>query len=308
MMEESKRPAAAEAPPIWNGRDVADLFDLAPVGPNLFRSRCGEANEHGRIYGGQMLGQSLAAAARTTPSDRPASYMQFLFLAGALPELAIDYEVASLQDGKRFASRSVRGSQPGGRIVCEASVSFAKAIDAPAHQAPAPKDCGLDKDPERLPGLSDIDAPEAREVERTLDYFYQPHVAIDFRAPYVEDLLRAAVDQPRMRFCIKIKVPMTNSSALHAAAFAYLSDYWINFAACIAHVRKLAAVDAKLYVASLNHVIWYHRALRADDWLLFDCLSPSGAAGRGLSIGRIYDRAGRLVASAAQECLLAPAV
>ena len=62
-------------------------------------------------------------------------------------------------------------------------MSFAKPIEAPAHQAPPPADCGLDSDPERLPGLADINAPEAREVERTLDYSYRPHVAIDFRAP-----------------------------------------------------------------------------------------------------------------------------
>ena len=68
--------------------------------------------------------------------------------------------------------------------------------------------------------------------------------------------------------------------------------------------RKLGG--AEIYVASLNHAIWWHRPLRADDWLLFDCISPSGAIGRGLSIGRVYDRAGRLVASATQECLLAP--
>ncbi len=294
--------------PTWDGRDVADLLDLARLAPNQFRSRCAERNEHGRIYGGQLLGQTVAAAARTAPDDRPASYLQFLFVAGGLPELAIDYEVAPLQDGKRFASRNIRGSQLGSRIVCDASVSFAKPIEAPAHQAPPPADCGLDSDPEHLPGLADIDAHEAREVERALGYSYRPHVAIDFRAPYVEDLLRPNVDQPRMRFWIKMRSPMPDNSALHAAAFAYLSDYWINFAACIAHVKTMADMDTRLYVASLNHTIWYHRALRADDWLLFDCVSPSGANGRGLSMGRIYDRAGILVASAAQECLLAPLV
>src|SRR5271166_5722348 len=159
-----------------------------------------------------------------------------------------------------------------------------------------------------LPGLADIDAPEAREVERTLDYSYRPHVAIDFRAPYVEDLLRPNVDQPRMRFWIKMRSHLVDDPALHAAAFAYLSDYWINFAACIGHVRTMADADTRLYVASLNHAIWYQRALRADDWLLFDCVSPSGALGRGLSVGRVYDPAGGLVASAAQECLLAPVV
>ncbi len=294
--------------PDWDGRAIADLLDLTALAPDRFRSRLSERNEHGRIYGGQLLGQAVAAAARTVPVDRPLSYLQFLFAAGGLPDVAIEYDVMSLQDGKRFSSRNVRGSQPGGRIVCDASVSFARPIEAPAHQAPPPADCGLDRDPEGLPGLADIDAPEARDVERTLDYSYRPHIAIDFRAPYVEDLLRPDVNQPRMRFWIKMRSPIGDSLALQAAAFAYLSDYWINFAACIGHVKTMADAERRLYVASLNHTIWYHRALRADDWLLFDCVSPSGALGRGLSTGRIFDPAGRLVASAAQECLLAPVV
>lgn len=138
--------------PSWDGRDIVDLLDLARLAPNQFRSRCAERNEHGRIYGGQMLGQTVAAAARTAPADRPASYLQFLFVAGGLPELAIDYEVMPPQGGKRFASRHVRGSQPGSRIVCDASMSFAKPIEAPAHQAPPPADCGLDSNPERPAG------------------------------------------------------------------------------------------------------------------------------------------------------------
>jgi acyl-CoA thioesterase-2 len=294
--------------PSWDGRDIADLLDLAMVAPDRFRSRSSERNEHGRIYGGQMLGQAIVAAARTASVDHAPSYLQFLFAAGGFPEQAIDYEVARLQDGKRFASRNVRGSQSGGRIVCDASVSFAREIEAPSHQAPPPADCGLDRDPERLPAFADIDAPEVRDIERALDYSYRPHVALDYRAPYVEDLLRPDSEQPRLRFWIKTRARLPDVPALQAAAFAYLSDYWLNSTACIWHVQATAAADAKFYVASLNHAIWYHRPLRADDWLLFDCVSPSAALGRGLSIARVYDTAGRLVASATQECLLAPVV
>ena len=144
------------------------------------------------------------------------------------------------------------------------------------------------------------------EIERTLGYLFRSHAAIDFRAPFVDDLLRPDTDQPRVRFWIKMQRRLPDEASLHAAAFAYLSDYWINFAGCIAEVRPIAEAGTEIYVASLNHAIWWHRPLRADDWLLFDCISPSGAIGRGLSIGRIYDRAGRQVASATQECLLAP--
>ena len=292
--------------PSWDGRDVPDLLDLTPIAAGLFRSRVGEKNEHGRVYGGQLLGQALMAAARTVPADRPATYLQFLFAAGGLPEQAIDYEVSTLQEGKRFSSRSVRGAQAGGRILCDASVSFARDIDAPAHAAPAAADSGLATDPERLPGLADVQAQEARDVERTLDYIYQEHSAIDLRLPFVDDLLRPDPDQPRVRFWIKMRGRLPDEAPLHAAAFAYLSDYWINFAACIAHVRAFADAGARLYVASLNHAIWLHRPFRADQWLLFDCVSPSAALGRGLAIARVFSRSGELIAGATQECLLAP--
>lgn len=298
-----------EAPPCpaWDGRDLAELLDLAPRGSGGFRARRHEANDNGRIYGGQMLGQTLVAAARTAPPGRPASFVQLLFVAGGLPGQAIDYEVATLQEGKRFSSRHVTGAQPNGRIVCDASVSFAAPIAAPAHQAAPPADSGFGRDPERLPGVDEIDAPEVRDIEATLVYVYRPHFAIDLRAPYVEDFLRGDPLQPRTRFFTRLRRRLADDAALHAAAFAYLSDYWINFVACLPHVPAAAAKRSRLYIASLNHAIWLHRPLRADEWLLFDCVSPSAALGRGLAIARVYDPAGALVASVTQECLIAPA-
>lgn len=288
----------------WDGHDLAALLDLAEIASGRFRNRRSERNENNRIFGGQLLGQAVAAAGRTVGGDRAATCLQFLFAAGGLTEQAIDYDVVALQDGKRFSSRSVRGSQAGGRVVCDASVSFAVALEAPSHAAAAPKDCGLALDPDKLPGLADIDAPEAREVERTLVYAYREHSAIDFRLPFVDDVLRGDANGPRVRFFIRVRRRLGDDPALHAAAFAYISDYWINFAACIAHVRPQRP---RLYVASLNHAIWFHEPFRADEWLLFDCMSPRAAHGRGLTIARVYARSGKMVASATQECLLAPA-
>ncbi len=300
-------PTPTEPPcPLWNGSDVAELLGVVPSGPGRFRSPCNETNEHGRIYGGQMLGQAMMAAALTAPADRPATYLQFLFLAGGLPEQPIEYAVTTLQEGKRFSSRNVRGEQANGRVVCDAGVTFALPIEGPEHQTAAASDCGLGRDPETLPRLDEIDAPQAKDFEAALDYALRPHSAIDFRTPFVEDLLRADAREPRMRFFIRIRHRLADDARLHAAAFAYLSDYWINFVACIPHVQALTETRSRLYVASLNHAIWLHRPLRADEWLLFDCRNPSGAFGRGLSIARVFNLAGDLVASATQECLLAP--
>jgi acyl-CoA thioesterase-2 len=292
--------------PSWNGHDVARLLDLAPIADNQFRSRFGERNEHGRIYGGQLLGQAVMAASRTVPDDRAATYLQFLFAAGGVPEEAVNYEVVALQDGKRFASRNVRGVQPGRRILCDASVSFSRALESPSHAIPPHGDGGIESDPESLPGLADIDAPQVGDVERVLNYGYREHSAIDLRLPFVEDVLRGDPLSPRVRFWIRVRASLRDDPALHAAAFAYISDYWINFVACIPHVAPLARVEGKLYVASLNHTIWLHRPFRADQWLLFDCSSPRAALGRGLATARVYSRSGELVANATQECLLSP--
>ena len=300
-------PAAGENPSEWDGNDIADLLGLTRTSEGSFRTRRAETNEHGRIYGGQILGQALHAASQTVSRDRFASCLQLLFAAGGLPDQTIDFDVAALQDGKRFSARNVRGVQGGSRIVCDASVAFAKAIESPDHAAPAPSDCGLDRNPEACVRLEDIDAAGVHEIERTLSYRFRPHPVIELRAPFVDDLMPGLErDEPRMRFWIRLRQRLVEGPALHAAAFAYLSDYWINFAACIAHVRTTSERGGTLYVASLNHAIWFHRPLRADEWFLFDCLSPSGAFGRGLTVARVYSRAGVLVASATQECLLSP--
>ena len=71
------------------------------------------------------------------------------------------------------------------------------------------------------------------------------------------------------------------------------------------NVPATLAAGRRIYVASLNHAIWLHRPPRADEWMFFDCASPSAASGRGFTNARVYDRAGRLFASVTQECLVA---
>jgi acyl-CoA thioesterase-2 len=137
-----------------------------------------------------------------------------------------------------------------------------------------------------------------------MSYAFAASRAVDLRAPDGAGGMRPQTPEPRLRFWIRTRRALPDDPLLHAAAFAYLSDWWLNFPAAGAHVRATAEAGRRLYVASLNHAIWWHRPLRADEWLHFDSVSPSAAAGRGLTIGRIHDRAGRLVASATQECLM----
>lgn len=290
--------------PAWDGCDLADLLKLERTGPGAFRSLIGDPNVHDRAYGGQILAQALLAAARTVAEERAFTTLQFLFLQGALHDHAIDFDVEALQDGKRFSSRHVRGTQAGGRTVLDAQVSFALPMDAPTHSIAPGRQFGAE-DPERLPEVAELPAAWNEELSNSCGYRFWVKDAIDFRLGAPAGI-HLGLQEPRLRFWLRLKHRLADDPHLHAAAFAYLSDWWLNYPAMGAHVDTLVKSARGLYVASLNHAIWLHRALRADEWLHFDVISPSAGEGRGLSIARVHDRAGRLVASVTQECLMAP--
>lgn len=130
---------------------------------------------------------------------------------------------------------------------------------------------------------------------------------IDFRLPLtpLHDGLNLDPAGPRLRYWVRLRHGLPDSAAAHAAALAYLSDWWINFSAAGAHLQSAEAENG-LYIASLNHALWLHRPVRADAWLHIDSTSPAAASGRGLSVARFHDRQGQLVASATQESLMAP--
>ena len=62
--------------------------------------------------------------------------------------------------------------------------------------------------------------------------------------------------------------------------------------------------DPTVFMASLDHAMWFHRPFRADEWLLYDQDSPTATGGRGLSRGLVFTRSGTLVATVVQEGLI----
>ncbi|MDQ2734456.1 MAG: thioesterase family protein [Pseudomonadota bacterium] len=237
----------------------------------------------------------------TVAPDRFATMMQFLFLQGTAPGEPIDLEVTRLQDGKRFSSRRVRGTQSGGRIVFEAQFSFAIPSFAPEHTTP---NTAPESRPESLPSLIDLPVASRRGLGLLGSYSPDEKPCIDFRIPQIERQLSPDLSETSFRFWLKARQPLPANPRVHAAAFAYLSDWWLNFSSLGAHMSELDD-ERPLYISSLNHCVWFHRPFAADQWVHFHSESPCAAEGRGLSTARIHDLAGRLVASATQECLMA---
>ena len=285
----------------WNEADLPALLTLtqASEGHGHYRNRHGDVNLNGRSFGGQSLGQALMAASMSAPPDREATAMQFMFLQGSVPDQPIDFEVTPLQDGKRFTSRHVRGTQ-GSRSLFDAQVTFALPLDAPEHQVAIQ---ALESNPDDVPPLPDASLPWESRLKRLGGYSLREKACIDFRVPDMESQVAPDTATLRLRYWLKARHPLPATQGMHAAAFAYMSDWWLNFSSLGSHVRDLDS-DRRLYVASLNHCIWFHRPFAADDWLHFDSHSPCAVAGRGLSIGSVHDRHGVLVASVTQDCLM----
>lgn len=293
----SKTPDAA--PPQWDQLDLPAFVELEQIAPGKFRSVYGDANLNGRAYGGQSIAHALMACARTAPDDRSVSALSVLFLKGTDPARPVDFEVTALQDGGRFSSRHLRGRQDGTGNVVEAYATFCMASEGPDHSsAVSTMPTGPDE-------LASIDALPAHVIEQLSPLGpYARHVkpAFDFRVPDMDQQMTPATATSSFRYWIKTRCPLPACNRTHAAVFAFLSDWWLNFSTVSAHVRNMGHSGA--YIASLNHSIWFHRSFAADDWMLFESESPCAAGGRGLSIARVRDRSGQVIASVTQESLV----
>lgn len=285
----------------WDQLHIEELLALEARGPGRWRSRAGDANLNGRSYGGQLLGQVMRAALMDVPPGREATMMQFLFLQGAMPREPVDFQVTVLQDGKRFNSRHVRATQESGRTVLDAQVSCGMPLDAPAHTTPSASPVG--ERPEALATLDEIDPTLIQRIAQLGGYSADRKPSIEFRIPDPSQQLSTLAAGGRFRFWMRASQPLPDDPRIHAAVFAYLSDWWLNFSALGLHLREMGA--RRLYISSLNHALWLHRPLRADQWLHVATTSPIADAGRGLAIGVVHNLQGQLLASMTQECLMA---
>jgi len=246
----------------------------------------------GRVFGGQVLAQSLVAAMRTIPDDRFVHSMHGYFLRPGDVNLPITFSVDRIHDGRSFSTRRTQAYQEGHPILSMIA-SFQDEDDGIEHQIDMPE--GLAQ-PEELPSaaeaLGNIDHPVARywAFERPFDMRHLP-------SPVFLSVEGGRVSHQAV--WIKAVAPLPDDPNLHRAALAYASDY--SILEPIFRRHGLAWATPGLKAASLDHAMWWHRFGRVDEWMLYVQESPNAIGGRGLSLGRIYDRAGRLLASVAQE-------
>ncbi|MGX5694711.1 acyl-CoA thioesterase [Agromyces soli] len=246
----------------------------------------------GRVFGGQVLAQSLMAAMHTVDEARVIHSMHGYFLRPGDVAHPITFSVDRLHDGRSFSTRRTHAYQ-NGQPILSLIASFQTRDEGVEHQLDMPSDL---PDPESLPSTADVLGSIDHDVAR----YWSSERAFDVRHIPSPVYLRVEGEHvPRQAVWMKAYGRLPDDPNQHRAALAYASDYSILEPILRAH--GVAWATPGLKVASLDHAMWWHRDARVDDWLLFTQESPSASGGRGLSLGRIYTREGRLVASVAQE-------
>ena len=276
--------------------DLVHLLKLERLEVNLFR---GESRDIGskQVYGGQVLGQALAAAAYTVPDERRVHSLHAYFLRRGDMHAPIVYEVDRQRDGGTFSNRRVVAIQHG-KPMLNLAASFHLEESGFDHADTMPDVPG----PEELPDIADHPQARVDQLPEQMRRFLVSARAFEFRPLEPPQYLDPRPTAPRKHYWFRANDRLPDDRSLHEAILAYVSDYGLMTTAMLPH--GISMLQPNLQLASLDHAMWFHRPFRVDEWLLYACDSPSAAGNRGLSRGQIFDRDGRLVASTAQEGLI----
>ena len=248
-----------------------------------------------RIFGGQVLAQSLNAANRSVEDGRVAHSLHAHFLRPGNPKKQIVFEVDPTRDGRTFATRRVVAKQDGKPIFIT-SVSYQEVEEGLNHQAPMP----------------DVAAPEGLQTD--YDYWlemaqkhpdrFDPPLsqAIERRPLKRRNYLDPKPEDPVSHVWFRVPGEIGDDPNRHQTLLAFISDFALLGAALLPH--PYTAMSKIIQAASLDHAIWFHRPGRVDDYVLYTMDSPNAGGGRGFSRGQFFSRDGELIASTVQESLI----
>ncbi len=273
---------------------VVKLLDLEELEVNIFRGDS-PREERERAFGGQVAAQALVAAMRTVPEDRVVHSLHSYFLRPGDVMTPIVYFVDRIRDGKSFTTRRVVAIQHG-EAIFNLSASFQHPEPGVEHGLPMPSM----PDPESLPTMQERlramygpSVPERIIRERPVD--------IRWADPPPGWRPQKGGD-PRGAVWMRADGKLPDDPKVHVAVLVYATDFTLTETVMRPH--GIHWLDKGVMTASLDHCVWLHHQVKADDWWLYVQDSPAATGARGLARGSIFDRSGRLVASVAQEVLL----
>ncbi len=290
------RPVAAD--PV---AEVLSVLDLQPLGADRFSVQPREFGRR-RLYGGQVFAQTMMAAQLTVEGRAPHSLHACFLLPGA-PDEPVYFEVERTRDGGAFSSRHVKALQ-NGRVILTLLASFHRPEQGFEHQTAMPQVAAPESLASTATLLADWVQKTGEVPHAMLESSMSQRMGLDLRPLDPSGVFGNVVRPPQYAHWFRISRRVPDDPRLHYALLAFASD--LGFLGTSLRPHGVPWFAPEIQPSTIDHSLWFHRPLRADDWLLYVMDSPTASNARGFVRGTIYDRAGRLVASTAQDGLIRP--
>jgi acyl-CoA thioesterase-2 len=260
--------------------DLVGALQLEQIGERRFRAANMDSHQSGGVvFGGQMLGQIVAAGALSDPGKRLKS-AYVLFAKPALVSEPIELALEPVQSGKTISSFDVHVFQ--GDKVCARGSTLLSAVedDFIRHGATMPAVGGPETG--RDPG----DGFPGREA-RILD-------------------TAGTSEQARPEMFVWSRFPgVPDDEATNLGLLAHSTAQWMLANPMAAHEEcDVSAAHGSISVAIMTHSVTFHDAALARDWHLFAFDSPYAGHGRTYGRGEAFAQDGTLVASFAQDGMI----
>ena len=277
-----------------------EVLELEQLDTNLFRSRVNQINNNRSLFGGQILGQGLKAAALTVEPGRTAHSLHGYFLLAGMSDIGVIYDVELTRDGGSFSTRRVVARQRA-KPIFHMELSFHKQEQGFEHEVALDVDV---PDPDKLMSTRELAERFADRLPKSANAITTQQAIVELKPVSPEDYFLRKAQTSRSLYWIKSRSQLPDDALTQQCALAYLSDYFLTPTVVLQHTVSM--MTGQVMMASLDHAMWFHRPCRADEWVLVDAISPFAGGARGLTRAQIYDRERRLVASVAQEGLVRP--
>jgi len=276
---------------------LVNYLSLEAQGNDVFVGQSPQTGRQ-RVFGGQVIGQAMVAAASTIGADRHMHSLHCYFMRGGDPTVPIEYHVQSLRDGLSFSTRQVTAWQHG-KAIYTLTGSFQREEEGLAFEAQMPSGMPL---PEELLSETEFVETYGEKLPDSVRQYYRRERPIELRPVSLAHYFTEEPLDAQQLVWVRPTALVPSDRLTQAAVLAYLSDMTLLDTALFAHGRSI--FDPKLQVASLDHSMWFHRQHALDDWLLYVQDSPSTSGSRGFTRGTFFTRHGDLIASTAQEGLI----
>ena len=276
---------------------LESLFELETIETGLFRGQSWDLGFRA-LFGGQVLGQALAAAYQTVEAGRIAHSFHTYFLLPGDAQKPVVYDVEIVRDGRSFSARRIKAIQDG-RNIFYMTASFQTPEEGMQHQhaempdVPPPEEVESD-----ITFYEDNYHKIAKPMREALSY----HRPVDIRTINAANSYQADKSPPVRHIWMRSRDFMVNEACLHQASLAYASDY--HFLSTSLQPHGIAVTDKSLRIATIDHAMWFHRPVQFNEWLLYAMESPFSGNSRGIVRGQIFNQQGELVASTMQEGLM----